>query len=393
GDCKKVVCDGAGKTTSIDDNADVNDDAKECTTDTCSGGVPVHTPVAVNTMCGVAGGTTKCDATGECVGCITAIDCGAAPACKVATCTAGVCGTVDSPNATACNDGNACTQVDTCQAGVCTGASPVVCSAMDQCHNVGTCDMATGMCSNPMTGDGAACSDGNACTTVDTCQTGVCTGATPVVCMAMDQCHTAGTCAPATGMCSNPTKANGVACDDLNNCTTGDSCTAGACTGTPVVCTALDTCHTIGTCNMATGMCSNPNAANGTVCNDANNCTTADVCTAGSCAGTTVVCSALDTCHVAGTCNAATGTCSNPAKGTGSACDDMNLCTTSDMCSAAATCSGTATVCPAPDQCHLAGTCASATGICSNPAVPDGTPCVNPANDAGVATCVAGVCQ
>ena len=44
---------------------------------------------------------------------------------------------------TSCNDANACTQTDTCQAGVCTGANPVVCSALDQCHAVGACDPVT----------------------------------------------------------------------------------------------------------------------------------------------------------------------------------------------------------------------------------------------------------
>src|SRR5216684_665797 len=41
-----------------------------------------------------------------------------------------------------------------------------------------------------------------------------------VTCTASDQCHVAGTCDPATGMCSNPPKANGTACNDGNACTT-----------------------------------------------------------------------------------------------------------------------------------------------------------------------------
>src|SRR4029078_11877409 len=100
------------------------------------------------------------------------------------------------------------------QAGTCTGGNPVVCMAQDQCHNVGTCAPATGMCSNPAKADGSTCSDGSACTQTDTRQAGPCTGGNPVVCMAQDQCHDVGTCAPATGMCSNPAKANGVACND-----------------------------------------------------------------------------------------------------------------------------------------------------------------------------------
>jgi hypothetical protein len=53
-------------------------------------------------------------------------------------------------NGTACDDGNACTQTDTCQAGVCTGGNPVTCTALDQCHTAGTCNPTTGICSNPL---------------------------------------------------------------------------------------------------------------------------------------------------------------------------------------------------------------------------------------------------
>jgi len=42
-------------------------------------------------------------------------------------------------NGQPCNDGNACTQTDTCGAGeACIGSNPVVCTALDQCHAVGT---------------------------------------------------------------------------------------------------------------------------------------------------------------------------------------------------------------------------------------------------------------
>ncbi|MEZ4311430.1 MAG: hypothetical protein R3F14_25625 [Polyangiaceae bacterium] len=142
------------------------------------------------------------------------------------------------------------------------------------------------MCSNPNKADGTTCSDGNACTQSDTCQSGACTGGTPVVCAPLDQCHVAGACnhrhrpllqphqgrrdslqrqqplhadghllrrhlrrleprclppapisatppacAPATGLCSNPNKPNGTACNDSNACTQSDTCQSGACTG------------------------------------------------------------------------------------------------------------------------------------------------------------------
>jgi hypothetical protein len=81
-----------------------------------------------------------------------------------------------APNGTGCSDGNLCTQTDTCQSGVCQGGNPVVCTASDQCHDVGTCAPATGACSNPARADGSACNDGNICTGNDACSGGVCVG-------------------------------------------------------------------------------------------------------------------------------------------------------------------------------------------------------------------------
>src|SRR5207247_710114 len=104
-------------------------------------------------------------------------------------------------------------------------SNSVVCSAQDQCHNAGTCDTSTGICSNPAKADGSACNDGNACTQTDTCQSGTCTGSNPVTCTASDQCHVAGTCDTATGICSNPAKAAGTICGTTP---------AGACAAAPV---------------------------------------------------------------------------------------------------------------------------------------------------------------
>lgn len=78
--------------------------------------------------------------------------------------------------AASCDDGDACTQVDTCLAGVCTGADPVVCTALDQCHSVGICDTETGLCPDPLADNGTVCDDGDACTTLDVCTDGTCAG-------------------------------------------------------------------------------------------------------------------------------------------------------------------------------------------------------------------------
>lgn len=98
--------------------------------------------------------------------------------------------------------------------------------------------------------DGAACKDGDVCTAVDTCLGGVCTGSQPTVCTPQGQCRAAGVCDPLTGMCSDPPKPDGSACEDGVICTAGDTCQGGACvTGGPGpdrdgdgVCDATDIC-------------------------------------------------------------------------------------------------------------------------------------------------------
>jgi hypothetical protein len=185
-----------------------------------------------------------------------------------------------------CNDNNACTQTDTCLAGACNGTNPVVCVASDGCHLAGTCSTVTGVCSNPARPDGAPCNDGNACTQTDGCQSGSCIGANPVVCSASDECHDAGTCDPGNGACSNPAKPDGSPCSDGSLCTQSDDCQAGSCVGAnPVVCSASDQCHVVGECDPGTGSCSNPVAENGTGCDDANACTENDACADGACVG------------------------------------------------------------------------------------------------------------
>ena len=313
-----------------------------------------------------------------CVGvvCKAADQCHVAGTCDPAT---GQCSNPPAQDGSSCDDGNSCTQTDTCQAGACVGSSPVVCTASGQCHVAGVCDPATGQCSNPAASDGTACSDGNNCTQTDTCQAGACVGSNAVVCTASDQCHAAGTCDPATGQCLNPAAADGTACNDGNGCTQTDTCQSGSCIGgNPVVCVASDQCHVAGACNPLTGLCSNPIAANGTSCNDGNSCTQTDTCQSGACTGNNpVVCTASDQCHVAGTCNPQTGQCSNPTAANGTTCNDGNACTQSDTCQSGACVGSNPVVCTASDQCHVAGTCDPQTGQCSTPAASDGTACTD----------------
>ena len=138
----------------------------------------------------------------------------------------------------ACDDGLFCTVSDACSAGVCGGTARDCSLFGDQCND-GTCNEAAGQCEPTPKPDGTACSDSDGCTQTDTCTTGLCVGANPVVCAPQDACHKAGVCDSSTGSCSNPSAAP---CDDGDLCTT-DTCdpTAG-CVFQPVSGLAAATC-------------------------------------------------------------------------------------------------------------------------------------------------------
>jgi len=293
-----------------------------------------------------------------------------------------------------CDDGNtidddACSNA--CLLNRCLG---IDCQAQDSCHDAGSCDPATGLCSNPAKPDGVACADGDACTRFDLCQGGLCVGADPVVCEAAGQCHGAGLCNPATGSCTTPLVADGTACEDGSLCTTGDACLAGACApGTAVACVAADACHLAGTCDPGTGLCTNPPAPNGTTCDDGNACTRTDACQNGGCTGgSPVVCLPADSCHLAGTCVAATGTCAYPRKADGTSCNDNDACTQTDTCLAGSCVGSNRKTCPAGNQCQESGQCEPGSGECLFPGRADGIACEDGDATTSSDGCHAGVC-
>ncbi|MDC3954844.1 kelch repeat-containing protein [Polyangium jinanense] len=253
--------------------------------------------------------------------CDTACNAGTCDACSIAAgaATNGTCALFTGP---LCNDGNACSQKDVCQNGVCVGIDPVVCvPPSDVCHVQGTCNPQTGICSNPIASDGTPCSDQNACTTGEACQAGTCMGGSPVVCAPSDDCHEAGVCDPVAG-CSNPAKPDGASCNDDDACSQTDVCLSGTCVGkNPVVCPPSDACHEVNVCNPVTGQCSAKVMPEGVSCDDGNACTQMDTCQAGACHGSTpITCAPPDDCHEPGACNPASGACSYPAKPDGVSC-------------------------------------------------------------------------
>ncbi len=365
--CTSGVCGGGSNRTGSCSTGNQCRQSETCTSGVCGGG----SNKTNGTACGDGNLCTQSDTcqSGICTG-ASPITCLADQCHNTGSCdkTMGVCPSRKA-NGTTCTDSNACTQTDTCQAGACVGANPVVCMASDQCHVAGVCNTGTGICSNPNANNGTTCNDNNACTQTSTCQAGLCTGANPVVCTASDQCHVAGVCNTGTGVCSNPNANNGTTCNDNNACTQTSTCQAGLCTGAnPVVCLASDQCHVAGVCNPANGTCSNPNASNGTTCNDNNACTQTSTCQTGICMGTNpVVCTASDQCHVAGVCNTGTGVCSNPNAPNGTTCNDNNACTQTSTCQTGMCTGANPVVCTASDPCHVAGVCNPANGTCSNP--------------------------
>lgn len=191
-----------------------------------------------------------------------------------------VCGNNQLEAGEVCDDGNN-SSCDTCKGDCSAVQAAVVCSAQDQCHDVGTCEPTTGMCSNPNKPDDTPCDDTLICTDNDVCTAGQCAG-TALSCDDSELC-TDDSCDPGTGCVHAP---NTLACDDGSACTQTDQCSGGSCVGSdPVVCTALDQCHDAGTCDPANGTCSNPSKANGVACDDADGCTVDEVCTAGACGG------------------------------------------------------------------------------------------------------------
>eukprot|EP00756_Hemistasia_phaeocysticola_P033178 Hpha_TRINITY_DN16452_c0_g3::TRINITY_DN16452_c0_g3_i1::g.161318::m.161318 len=194
-----------------------------------------------------------------------------------------VCTYSNRPNGYPCDDGDVNTADDRCFQGQCLGSDKCINTICrdpgDQCMEKGVCDPTTGNCTSLPRPDGAACDDGDASTADDQCRKGVCGGndLCPQACD-VKACHDAGTCDPNTGLCSYNASADLSACD--SNGTPGE-CIAGTCQPKDfcrgVTCTAKDTCHDAGTCNRTNGNCTDVQRPDGSVCQGTGTCT-AGVC-------------------------------------------------------------------------------------------------------------------
>jgi len=94
---------------------------------------------------------------------------------------------------------------------------------------------------------------------------------------APDDCDDSNPCTddscPDDGVCLNAN--NTLPCDEGNFCIVGDTCTDGACVGTPRVCSNNNVCDGVETCDEANDLCTNPDdlvCDDGLFCNGAEGC-------------------------------------------------------------------------------------------------------------------------
>ena len=423
------------------------DDGSSCTEDTCEAGVGcVHTAVNEGSPCDDSDFCTTGEACvgGACVGgagicpCNSAAQCptggdkcanvyaceGAlcaklapvqcpAPTnqCKQSLCSpaTGECSVSNAPDATPCDDGNACTNNDRCVFGSCTGDKK-------QCTDDNPCTIdqcAEGACLSTPADDSTSCDDGDPCTFGDTCSGGVCAAGQDLCgcsqdsyCMQFfddgDACNGAWACVegycadlgeasiitcedpnpndcldpqcdPGGGGCFLFPRATGTPCDDGTACTTNDACdAAGGCSGTPFIfCEddVPDDCVDV-VCHPVSKQCVPQVREDEATCDDQSACTAGDRCVAGGCQGELIDCDDDNGC-TADACSSLSGCTHAFAFGP---CDDGNACTQPDVCSAGA-CKG------------IVNTCGECDGSQQCQAFDDDDPCN------GTLDCIQGACK
>ncbi|HIA01538.1 MAG TPA: hypothetical protein EYN66_06450, partial [Myxococcales bacterium] len=192
-----------------------------------------------------------------------------------------------------CDDANQCTDNDQCNAGVCSGTpgkeckcetnkdceelededlcnGTLVCnggqcvvdaSSLVQCEDsicsITSCNPKNGQCETELSDDGSACDDSDNCTTLDSCQAGVCIGGDNI-------CDS----------CTNDLECSVV--DDGDLCNGVPKCVEGQCVTTQdsvVVCPVSDNPCIANSCIPDSGVCEASSQADGTQCSDGDLCT------------------------------------------------------------------------------------------------------------------------
>ena len=309
-------------------------------------------PAPDGTPCGGAplcGGSGQCSA-GKCVGEDGCADDG--NLCTAASCDGqGQC--ASDPVAGPCDDGDACTLGDLCDAGVCkSGANQCDCKVDADCvgHD-----------------------DGDVCNGITTCQNGLCAfdDSTVVSCPpGAGPCQNA-TCDPKSGDCAITNVPNGTACADDDQCTVAEQCFAGACLKQGITCDDDNDC-TDDACDPQQGCVFNNSLPK--ICDDNDPCTPVSFCLGGSCNAGPI-----------NTCNCTTNA---------DCPDDGDKCNGTRVCQGGSCQIDPATVvtCPPwPEACKV-NACVAATGQCQSTPVQDGSPCSDGNQCTGGDTCALGLC-
>ena len=327
----ETVCAG----TSCEGGVALNcDDGNQCTSNACDSSAGCVSTDLQGVGCDDGNKCTEndlCDG-GECDGELIGPDCDDGLVCTLDECDPAIgCEHIKLSN-TPCDDGDACTAVDTCVVGACQSGGAVVCST------AGDTDCLTNLCKSDVgceltpTNNGGNCSDGDLCTTNDVCDQGTCKGPVPLNCEDGQIC-TLDSCDPAVG-CAYENAVAG--CIDGNPCTQGDQCENGVCvSGTNKDCSDGEICTTDGGCNQANGECEYSNNSNS--CDDGLSCHIGDFCQNGSCQQGSFPASCDDGLDCTDdSCDDALGGCVHAPNDL--ACDDGVNCTV-DECDASSGCS------------------------------------------------------
>ena len=251
-------------------------------------------------------------------------------------------GAIDENGAALCDDSDACTETDMCVDGLCVNGDTVECGAPDDCWVAGSCDPGTGLCSDPTPADDLRCDDGNPCTRI------ACLGDDCVV-------HPFG---------------DGTPCDDGDACTVGETCRFAICWGgEPLDCDDGEAC-TLDLCDPELGC-----VQQSICCTEDSDCDdedprSVDWCdlAAGECQHELISCDDQDACTT--DVLMPDGSCEN------SDCDDGDSCTV-DACNpfvADGMCFFLAMDCDDGDSCTV-DACDPGSGKCMNEPAPDGILC------------------
>ena len=262
-----------------------------------------------------------------------------------------------------CDDGNSCSTGDRCLKGACLPTTTTSCDDDDDC-TTDTCAADGGRAhaiDATREAKAGGCEDGDACTTLDTCKGGVCLPGAATTCDDGSVC-TEDTCDSATGCSHSATQDPGKPCDDGDGCTLGDTCSGALCLPTSVTsCDDGNPC-TIDSCS-PDGCVATPTEVT-TTCNDGDACTVSDTCKGGACVGTATTCDDGSPC-TDDACEAGTGACSHSVAKAGDgkaiACEDGNSCTGPDSCKGALCLAGPVTPCDDSNPCTTDG-CAMGVG-------------------------------